>query len=58
MLQVLTKTCGRDVYTTVYRPGQGEVFWMLWEWMQPNPGDPDPLLWALDGANDSDFEST
>jgi len=58
VLQVLTKTRGRDVSTTVHRPGQDEVFWMLWEWMQINPGGPDSLLWALDGASDGSFAST
>ena len=31
---------------------------MLWEWMQINPGGPDSLLWALDGASGGSFEST
>ena len=58
VLQVLTKTRGRDVSTTVHRPGQDEVFWLLWEWMQLNPGSPDSLLWALDGASEGEFQST
>jgi len=31
VLQVLTKTRGRDVSTTVHRPGKDKVFWLLWE---------------------------
>ena len=58
VLQILTKTRGRDVSTTVHRPGQDEVFWLLWEWTQLNPGTPDSLLWALDGASDGEFSST
>ena len=57
VLQVLTKTRG-DVSTTVHRPGQDEVFCLLWECTQINPGTPDSLLWALDGASDGAFEST
>ena len=58
VLQVLTKTRGRDVSTTVHRPGQDEVFWLLWEWTQLTSATPDSLLWALDGASDGAFEST
>ena len=56
VIQVLTKTRGRDVSTTVHRPGQD--VWLLLEWTQFNPGTRDSLLWALDGASDGAFEST
>ena len=58
VLQILTKTRGRDVSTTVHRPGQDQIFWLLWEWTQTYPGNPDSLLWALDGASDREFRST